>query len=281
VYQKTDTPFSIFLVIPVKKLVLFLNRIVFLGINLPKNYLKFFQMEKPWDKNTELLLVVAHFEQNLDWLISQKDFPYVLGRKFSTDPICGVPIDKGADGATYLKFIINNWNDLPKRLCFLDDHERSWHQEFDMIEKLRKIKNSTGWPKGFFPLNDLPIDSMEEFRHWKYELFSPVWDAVVKPHIGMDCPTRIIADGSSQFIVSREYIHANSIALYQDLYEYNIGTKRWKGDEEWRDASGYSYAPGGQDWVGGAYFLEWIWHLVFNTSSLADTSAIYADRATD
>ncbi len=239
----------------------------FFVINLPSR--KLFHMQKPWDKNTELLLVVTHFGEDLNWLTSQTDFPYVVGEKSSDDPICGVPVNKGAEGSTSLKFIINNWNDLPKRLCLLDGHERSWHQAFDMIEKLRNIKNSTGWPDGFLPLNDCPGDTMEEFRHWKYELFSPVWDAVVKPHLEMDCPSRILVDVGAQFIVSRECIHANSIALYQDLYEYCIGTKRWEGDEEWQDASGFSYSPGGEDWVGGNYFVEWIWQLVFNTAPVA------------
>jgi len=220
-------------------------------------------MLKRWDRDTELLLVVAHWEQKLDWVTSQTDFPYVIGWKLSEDAICGVPVNKGAEGSTYLKFIINNWSDLPKRICFLDDHERSWHQPFDMIEKLRVIRNGVGLPDGFFPLNDMTIDTMEEFRNWRYELFSPVWDAVVKPHLQMDCPTRIVADGSAQFIVSRDRIHANSIALYEDLYAYCIGTKRWVGDKEWRDGAGYSFSPGGQDWIGGNYFLEWIWHLVF------------------
>jgi hypothetical protein len=224
-------------------------------------------MQKHWDNNTELLLVVAHWNEDLNWLTSQNDFPYVIARKLSDDPICGVPVNKGAESSSYLKFIINNWDDLPKRVCFLHGHERSWHQEFDMIEKLRGIKNTTGFPDHFFPLNDLRVDTMEEFRHWKYELFSPVWNAVVKPHLKMECPGRIICDGSAQFIVSRECIRVDRLPLYQDLYDYCIGTKRWEGDEEWRDASGYIYSPGGQNYYGGSFFLEWIWHLVFNASS--------------
>jgi Protein of unknown function (DUF3431) len=223
-------------------------------------------MLKSWSKNTELLLVIAHWEQDLKWVTSQKDFPYIIGRKLSNDAICGVPINKGAEGSTYLKFIINNWSNLPKRICFLDDHERSWHQRFDMIEKLRDLQYK-GFPMGFFPLNDVVIDTAEKFRNWRHDLFSPVWDAVVKPHLKIECPIRIIANGSGQFFVSRDSIHANSIALYQDLYDYCIGTKRWNGDEEWKDASGYSYSPGGQDWVGGNFFLEWIWHLVFTAGA--------------
>lgn len=222
-------------------------------------------MQKCWDSDTEILLVVAHWDQDLRWLTSQKYFPFVVGRKCSDDPICGVPINKGAEGSTYLRFILNNWNDLPKRICCLDDHRRSWHQKFDKIKKLRKIERRTGFPDGFFPLNGVRIDTMEESRNWKYELFSSVWNAVVKPHLKIDCPTRIVADGSAQFIVSRDQICARPRELYEDLYHYCIGTKRWDGDEEWRDGAGFSYSPGGQDWVGGNFFMEWIWHLIFDS----------------
>ena len=216
-------------------------------------------MEKSWNADTELLLVVAYWGADLDWVTCQDDFPYVIGRKFSDDPLCGVPVNKGAEGSTYLKFIINNWQDLPKRVCFLDDHEQSWHQRFDMVEKLRGIRDGAGLPDGYLPLNGLRIDSTEEFRNWKYETFSSVWDAIIKPHLRSDAPTRVITDGSAQFIVSRESILANPIGLYHDLYDYSIGEKRWEGAEQWENDL---------NWVGGNYFLEWIWELVFTAYKL-------------
>lgn len=220
-----------------------------------------------WDSNTELLLVVSHWKDNLLWLTSQNDFPYVVGKKKSSDTVCGVPVNKGAEGSTYLKFIVNNWDNLPKRICFLDEHEQSWHQPFDMIARLRDLRKD-GLPDKYFPLNDWKIDSNQKFRDWRFVLFSPVWNAVVEPHLKMKCPRRIICDGSAQFIVTRELIKANSLELFNDLFHYTIGSKRWKSDTEWKDAKGFSYSPGGQDWVGGNYFLEWIWHIIFGEPAI-------------
>lgn len=223
--------------------------------------------KRNWNRSTELLLVVSHWKSDLTWLITQMEFPCVIGRKGDNGAICDVPVNKGAEGSTYLKFILNNWKCLPERVCFLDDHEYSWHQPFNMIHKLTALRDS-GLPQEFYPLNDLVIDSNQKFRHWKYELFSQVWDAVVKPHLKMECPRRIVADGSAQFIVSREVILSNPRILYEDLYHYTIGSKRWRGDYNWKDASGFSYSPGGQNWVGGNHFLEWIWHIIFGQPAI-------------
>jgi hypothetical protein len=216
-----------------------------------------------WRSDTRLLLVVAHWEGDLGWLRSQDSYPYVVAEKMSDDPICGVPLNKGGEASSYLKFILNNWDDLPRNIAFLDDHEWSWHQPFDKIKKVRALKFNSD--AGFIPLNRLRIDTAEEFRSWRYSLFKPVWDGVVRPHLGMACPRRIVGDGSSQFLVSRARIRARPYGLYDDLYRYAIGTRRWPGDENWRDAAGYPYTPGGKpgSWQGGVYFLEWIWHIIF------------------
>jgi hypothetical protein len=217
----------------------------------------------PWDQDTELLLVVALWQADLKWLCTQQEFPYVVSEKLSTDPVCGIPVNKGAEASAYLKFIINQYTQLPQNIAFLDEHERSWHQPFDIIEKLRGLRIDMN--RGFIPLNNLRIDSEERFRSWRYDLFKPVWDAVVRPHLGKECPVRIVCDGSSQFVVSRDRILARTLSLYKDLYAYAIGSKHWPGDEKWQDAAGYPYCPGGDpdSWKGGVYFLEWIWHIIF------------------
>jgi len=223
---------------------------------------------KCWTENTRILLVVSHWKDDLIWLFEQEVFPYVVAEKLSDDPICGVPVNLGAEASSYLKFILNNFRDLPRSVAFLDEHERSWHQPFDMIEKLSRL--DTPSHDAYIPLNDLRIDSEDKHRAWDHDLFKPVWDAVVRPHLEMECPARIICDGSSQFLVSRDLILARPISLYEDLYRYTVGTKRWPGDEKWRDARGYPYRPGGKrgSWKGGVYFLEWIWHIVFGQPSI-------------
>lgn len=87
----------------------------------------------------------------------------------------------------------------------------------------------------------------------------------------MFCPGRIIAIPSGQFIVSKERILSNPKELYSDLYKYSIGSKRWKDDHLWQDKIGVSYKPGGPDegHVGGAFFLEWIWHIIFGEDPMS------------
>jgi len=224
---------------------------------------------KDWSKDTPLLVVLAEGGENLDWLHGQSSIPFVVSQKMVDDPICGVPVNKGAEAAAYLRFIINNFDDLPKNICFLNGHERFRRQRSGVMEKLLEISRSPS-DSTYLPMGDEIADTSEQFRHWRYELFKPVWDAVVGPHVDEVCPTRIVCDSSAQFAVSRDLIRTRPLELYEDLYEYAVGTKRWSGDADWKDASGYRYSPGGEPGseVGGAYFLAWIWHIVLGQESI-------------
>ena len=224
----------------------------------------------PWDATTELLLLVVQGKESVRWAEDQDRFPCVIARKPSEDPICGVPFNIGAESSSFLRFIVNHYDRLPRNLCLLHGHERSWHQPFAVLEKITWLLR-TGKHGSFSPLNGIVVDTGDPARGWVYELFRQVWDAVVRPHLDLECPRRIVTDGSGQFIVSREAIRANPRALYQDLYDYTTGSRRWPGDEAWRDGAGYSFAPGGQGWEGCTYFLEWIWHLLFQQNPVLST----------
>lgn len=225
----------------------------------------------------KVLLVVSRWDEDLSWLEGQSSFEYVVcphGTAVDGGGRCSVPINKGAEASAYLLYIINNWDTLPDVLVFNDASERSWHQRFDMIKLLeQEVPKFDG---GFTPLNSLKIDSDQPNRAWRHDKFSVVWDAVVRPHLDdMACPTRIIGDGSAQFIVSRDRIKLRSVELYKDLYAYAIGSKRWPGDETWTDARNFPFSPGGPKtgsnaWVGGVYFLEWIWHILFGEPAILD-----------
>ena len=162
---------------------------------------------------------------------------------------------------------------------------REQEQEQEKVEEVKQAREVHSPPipsevyldraqfPDYIPLNGLPINSDNKVHNWKFELFSQVWDAVVKPHINLDCPTRIVTDGSAQFIVSRDVIRQRPLSLYEDLYAYTIGTKGWPGDEHWTDAAGYCYSPGGETWVGGCFFLEWIWSIIFGQPAVLPLTA--------
>lgn len=177
---------------------------------------------------------------------------------------CDVDVNKGAEASAYLLFILRNWENLPQKIAFLDGHERSWHAKFNMLERIDRCKRLS---LRYIGLNMCRIDTATN-PTWSRASFAPVWNAVVRPHVHLPCPHRIVADGSGQFMVTRQAIKHWPKELYADLYKYVVGSKHWPGDSRWQDAVGFTYSPGGDDsFVGGVFFLEWIWSYLFSLTT--------------
>ena len=79
-------------------------------------------------------IVTSHWKENLDWLKKSK-YPVVLIDKMGADPSWLeprhiIPVNKGKEVSVYLKFIIENYDNLPDFTAFIHGHETSVHQLF-------------------------------------------------------------------------------------------------------------------------------------------------------
>jgi len=243
------------------------------------------QCQSPTDTSlpeakSKIHIVVSRWNEDVSWLSRQnrysfdvcnhKGSPYSRFLHPSRTRVCNVPVNLGAEGSAYSLWILNRWDDMPARIAFLDGSERSWHQEFDIFLEIEACAKRN---LPYIGLNRVIIDSDAAGGTWIWAEFRKIWDAVVKPHTGQECPKRFVGDGSGQFLVTKAAIKKWPKALYEDILAYNLGTKSWPGDTEWRDGVNISYQPGGRglpssrQFYGGAYFMEWIWHAIFGDES--------------
>jgi hypothetical protein len=78
--------------------------------------------------DTSTALILSHSEENLDWTRGIQYPVYVIGHKLGVPPPNNVPTGAaGREAAAYLRFIIDNWNDLPMHMIFMHAHEESPH----------------------------------------------------------------------------------------------------------------------------------------------------------
>ena len=80
------------------------------------------------DPVTGTVVVVAKYDEDTSWL-PQQPHPYVVITK---DKSLGnvrhnVMINKGQEGDNYIKFILDNYDDLPPRMIFVQPHLEAWH----------------------------------------------------------------------------------------------------------------------------------------------------------
>ena len=219
-------------------------------------YKKYYTYEKfvtdTWDKNTELILVSAHYNEDLEWL-KKAPVPVVIcgkeGEKDSvikSNPKCKT-INQGNEASSYIKFIIEYYDSLPQYVLFIHGHETAWHQKVDIFDEIKEHK----WKnKDYCSVNK---NGLEVGPHNKREMeqkFIPVWDTYFLPYLHRGPPTSIRTDCCAQFIISRNAILKHKKTTYEHWYK--LLTVDYKNYPE--------IAPTSKEM---AVIFEFLWHIIF------------------
>jgi hypothetical protein len=106
-----------------------------------------------------LTIVTSHWKEDLTWLTRSK-FPVVLIDKVGSDqsPLVAQHVvpNLGRECTSYLKYIIENYDNLPEAVAFIHGHETSKHQNHD--RPLLEVIEGANWKKyGFIPINNMHV----------------------------------------------------------------------------------------------------------------------------
>ncbi|KAI9007135.1 hypothetical protein BC832DRAFT_431561 [Gaertneriomyces semiglobifer] len=182
----------------------------------------------------EKLVIVSRSKEDVSWLPVYLDerISYTVYQKGDAEATHSLP-NKGNEASTYIKFILDNWEDLPKRMAFIHGHRQSWHSTGPVDQLLLK----GNWdaapfikiPATFHHVKNLTIDDRslgeDAEGNWRLKVF---WDRFYAKHLGP--PPEII-----------EYTCCAQ--LYQEIYDFLMSG-------EWADY-----------WSGR--MLEYTWHILF------------------
>lgn len=211
-----------------------------------------------------LVIVVSHWYEDLNWL---KNSPWkvILCDKngsaespFTPDEKCTLGINKGREASSYLKYIIEYYDNLPDHIAFLHGHEDSWHQKypghlFDAIRNARiseydyiSLNNSIDIKTRFnfcdFYTMDPELKGHVDAQPETFQLFERYWD-IFQPILKTEvCPHYFRFNCGAQFIVSRTAIKKHSKSSYKTLLKYLLNENN-------------DYMP--------AVTLEYIWGVLF------------------
>jgi len=193
-----------------------------------------------------LTIVTSHWKEDLTWLLKAK-FPVVLIDKEGADPSPFVPQhvipNLGRECTSYLKYIIENYDNLPEAIAFIHGHETSSHQQHE--RPLLEVIEGINWEKyGFVPINNMHYPSSFEDSE-NIRLFT-FFDQLCIPLRRGERPWEggpMIHELGGQFVVRRDKILENPKMLYEGWYYIFMNT------------------PGFD--VEFSYILERSWHVVF------------------
>ena len=171
-----------------------------------------------WTRNTDLIIVSTHFREDLTWLQKAK-VPVVVCTKVGsdepsmpTDDRCILP-NKGREASTFLKFIVEYYYDLPRRIAFVHGHETSYHQlmPWSILETIDRAKLQYG----YININNKDYSHKSIYEGKNHVLLRQLWHEHFAPFLGRDEPIDLHQACCAQFVVSRDRILSLPKRAYQ------------------------------------------------------------------
>lgn len=204
--------------------------------------------------NVDLLIVTAHFNEDLAWL-TKAPYPVVMcdkpGAAHSpfTPSFCIVEKNLGREASAFLRFIVMFYDKLPEHVAFIHGHERAWHQDFDIINEI-KCANFKDYD--FIKLSRIfPDDWKDDHNDTQKRIFDIIafyWKDYFEPYLQRQAPKMLMHACCAQFIVSRKAILRHPKEAYEKWYGLSLTTQY-------------------DTWDVGVMF-EFIWHIIFGDSDV-------------
>ena len=219
-------------------------------------------------KSQRLIVVTTSYgvppHYPLEWINSQP-WPVFVSTKEKGFGIASEPWGNvGQEIASYMRFILMFWDELPKHIAFIHGHDKTWHQEgYRMSYMLRHIC-----------LNKFEYASLNAFENdaWRpvrgsrgyFNIIKKYWK-LVEPYLGAMPKNGFKDKCCAQFVVSRERIKARPKELYELILEQMTDKNK-----------NYRRAPHGKNsgWD-LIHFWEAVWHYIFGEEAIINTRKKY------
>jgi hypothetical protein len=184
-------------------------------------------------------IVSNRYNENIEW-IKNSNYDFEIIQKTQES-------NYGAESLSYLKFICENYDNLPDKIAFIHGHEHSYHQQYSIIESIEKYKN-----ENFKTLNGkvFSYHYLNITHPWfpkselNFGLFDFFWNEIMSDF--EECPKKLIFCHGAQFIVDKRLILNNNVDFYKKIYNFILDKKLGKII---------------------SVFLEFVWHIIFTKNN--------------
>ena len=132
--------------------------------------------------------------------------------------------NKGCEASAYLKYMIDNYYELPNKIILVHDEEFSWHHTGSIIDLIKDniTRNDIYINLNNYVWGNVNTDEcgyIDQFR--LDDPYNKLYKKLLEPYFG---DIRIYSNfitnyaGCAQFIINKSCITRNNIQLYKDLY---------------------------------------------------------------
>ena len=167
------------------------------------------------------VIVVSTYIKPVPWVdkLKEKGFEVRLYTKENPESKYNVPVNRGNEASAYLKYFIDNYEDLPEYSILLHDHEYSYHQEGSIIDA---ISAKIGTSEKFWNFN---IKSEAEFYGYEQDELINLYNIFLKEYCGDLYQYGEYIFGRklfAQFLLHKSLILGRPKEMYEKIYEWLI-----------------------------------------------------------
>ena len=160
-----------------------------------------------------------------------------------------IPKNKGYEVSSYLKYIIDFYDNLPDWNFFTHDDEFAWHHSGSIVDKFKEAISKFEEGKEFYNINDNSVfwameTSVDQWKVPLLEFYSNYINEIIPLHHIPHGDWMFGYHGSAQFMVHAKRIRTYTKEYYKSLYKFVM------------DTTYHDY--------GVARFFEYTWHVLWD-----------------
>jgi hypothetical protein len=201
-------------------------------------------------------VVIAHFDKDINWVSEiNKDIEFEVYSTSHTNingitnnKIFFISPNKGMDSNMYLKFILNNYDNLPDKILFVHHHFMDWSQDFSLPFIINNLiweysdYINVGKRNCYGNIYEMYDKKYLHVKDW-FKFVWPIFDGY------LEFPEKnLFYYAGTQFMVNKELILQYPKSFYQNLHNWVIQTDM-------------------EDYKVGRIF-EYLWHYIFTKNTI-------------
>jgi predicted O-methyltransferase YrrM len=177
-------------------------------------------MKKPI-QDSHAVVVSSHYKEDLNW-VNLVNYPVKIYSKTVKNQNF-IDFNKVQEVPAYLKYIIENYNNLPEYSIFIHGHLMSEHQEDNIVNIINNVKldqpiinlNRKDWKQ--------TISKGDEFQDRKFSWIEDNWKDIIGDYLQL--PDSLSFPSCAQFAVHKSCIQQYPIEFWKHLFDWCQKTK--------------------------------------------------------
>ncbi|CAF0802323.1 unnamed protein product [Didymodactylos carnosus] len=177
------------------------------------------------------MIVVSHWQEDIDWLeLYLGHIAHIVYTRTNSLATNNLAVNKGREAVVYLKYIVDNYENLADVTAFVHGHRTSWHQRSpdDIVIALRALK----WGKyDYMPLTCVMTHTQFRLNSGDHQwtVNYQLWNDVLKQELGEQPRVQVNTHCCASFAVKKEKILSHPKSFYQNIHDYILNSKESDG----------------------------------------------------